>query len=384
MPEQVPGLTLAQAVRTRPEAGHRPTSAAMSASIAPSISALVSGAPTLAPMVVAAPPAAPPRFTPAAPAAPGFVHHLVHRPNTPEGVVLGTAAPVTQEFAVSAVLPERHPLFNDGADAFHDLHSPAEALRRTALFVAHRYFRVPQERPAVFASTEVELTELEPWRRAAGPAHLTMDITLRPADVVNGVPRGLECESALSFEGVRCGTARARLVFLMPKVYQNHRERGRAASRSRPVEVEGAEPWPLRPEPKAVGRTDPLNLVLGTPAQNPAGELLVQVLADPANAVFAEAAGDHVPAVVLVEASRQTAFLLAGELHGFTVAGCVLSRWSARFQGFAEPDLPLWCRALAGPLGRAADGRPALPVTLVFFQGSRQVGSVETTVLQDC
>jgi hypothetical protein len=298
--------------------------------------------------------------------------------------VLGTAGPVTQEFAVSAMMPERHPLYNDGAGVFHDLHAPAEVLRGTALLVAHRYFRVPQERPAVFASTEVELTELEPWRRTASLAHLTMDITLRPTDVVNGVPRGLECESVLRFEGVRCGSAAARLVFLMPKVYQNHRERGRAASKSRPIEVKGAEPWPSRPSLRTVGRADQRNLVLGTPSQNQDGELLVQVLVDPANQVFAEATTDHVPAVVLIEASRQTALLLADELHGFTVAGCVLSRWSARFQGFAEPDLPLYCRAVAGRLDRAADGRPALPVSLVFCQGARQVGAVDTVVLQDC
>lgn len=340
MPDQAPGQTLAQAVRRH----HGPTPV---------------------------------------PGAPALVHHLVHRPNTPEGVVLGTTGPTEQQFAVSALLPERHPLFNDGADLFHDLHSPAEVLRRTALFVSHRYFRVPQERPAVFASTEVAVTELEPWRRTPGPAHLTMDITLSPADVVSGVPRGLECESALFVEGVRCGTAAARLVFLMPRVYQNHRERGRVMSRSRFAEPTGGDLWPGVPSAKAVGRADQGNVVLGRPVQTQDGELVVEVVVDPGTRVYSEVTTDHVPAMVLIESTRQAALLLAGGLHGFTVTGCVLSRWSARFQGFAEPDLPLHCRASAGALGRAADGRPALPVTLTLHQGTRQIAAVDTVVLQD-
>ncbi|GAA2156234.1 hypothetical protein GCM10009760_57000 [Kitasatospora kazusensis] len=297
--------------------------------------------------------------------------------------MLGTTGPTEQQFAVSALLPERHPLFNDGPNLFHDLHSPAEVLRRTALFVSHRYFRVPQERPAVFAATEVMVTGLDPWRRTPGPAHLTMDITLSPVDVVSGVPRGLECESALYVEGVRCGTATARLVFLMPRVYQNHRERGRVLSRGRFTGPEDGELWANEPAAKAVGRADQANVLLGRPVQSRQGELVVEVSVDPRNQVYGEATTDHVPAMVLIESTRQAALLLAGELHGFTVNSCVLSRWSARFQGFAEPDLPLHCRAVAGTLGRSADGRPALPVTLTLHQGARQIAAVDTVVLQD-
>ncbi|WP_441251012.1 AfsA-related hotdog domain-containing protein [Kitasatospora sp. McL0602] len=297
--------------------------------------------------------------------------------------MLGTTGPTEQQFAVSALLPERHPLFNDGADLFHDLHSPAEVLRRTALFVSHRYFRVPQERPAVFAATEVAVTELEPWRRTPGPTHLAMDITLSPADVVSGVPRGLECESTLYVEGRRCGTAAARLVFLMPRVYQNHRERGRVMSRSDFTGPAEGEQWTSAPPARSVGRADQVNVVLGRPLLTPEGELVVEVVTDPRNEVYAEATTDHVPALVLIEATRQAALLLAGELHGFTAGSCVLGRWNARFQGFAEPDLPLHCRATAGELARSADGRPALPVALTLHQGTRQIAAVDTVVLQD-
>ncbi len=134
---------------------------------------------------------------------------------------------------------------------------------------------------------------------------------------------------------------------------------------------------------RAVGRADQVNVLLGRPVQSPNGELVVEISVDPRNEVIGEVTTDHVPAMALIESTRQAALLLAGELHGFTVSNCVPSRWSARFQGFAEPDLPLHCRAAAGTLTRAADGRPALPVNLTLHQGARQIAAVETVVLQD-
>jgi hypothetical protein len=296
--------------------------------------------------------------------------------------MLGTTAPVTQDFALSARLPEDHPLFNDGSGLFHDIHFPVKALRRAALFVARRYFRVPTERQVVFSAAEVDTVELEPWRRTGRAAHCTMDLVVHPADVVNGVPRGLECESVLSIEGVRCSTARGRMVFLVPGVYHNHRERNRAAD---PACARSADADELsrRPRPEAVGRSDPRNLVISGPLMLEDGRMRVRVAP---NADYPGLSGpaDHVPAMVMVEATRQAAFLLAGELYGFSAGDCVLTRWSAQFQGFVEPDVPLYCTATAGTLRREDGDRPVLPVNLVFDQGSRRIGTVDVSVLQDC
>lgn len=315
----------------------------------------------------------------------GLAHHLLHRPSTAEGLMLGTVAPVPQDFTLSAALPESHPLFNDGPGDFHDPGFALEAMRQSVLFVAHQYFRVPAQRPVVLASTEVGITGLQAWRRNGHTAHIAVDMALHPVDVVNGVPRGLRCEAELSIDGTTCGTARARTVFLMPKVYQNHRARGRAASRAEKFGTfaEGHGQDDARPRPETVGRGDPHNVVISLPLSHDDGLLRVRVIPDAAHPVFTANATDHVPAVVLLEASRQAAFLAAGELHGFSAANCVLTEWNAKFRGFAEIDLPLYCAADAGPLGRGPGGHPAFPVTLTFTQGSREIATVAVAVLQD-
>jgi hypothetical protein len=294
----------------------------------------------------------------------------------------GTTAAVPQEFGLSVALPGSHPLYTDGPGRHHDPHAPVEALRRSALLVAHRYFRVPAERPVVFSTTELNAVGVDAWLRSAEPGEVRMDLLLEPTDVVNGVPRGLECRAGLHLDGRPCGSASARLVFLMPKVYHNHRSRGRAASRLGSVPGLQELTPDQKPAPFAVGRADPANVVVGLCAYNEDDTLTVRVAADPGHPVYAEGAPDHVPLVVLLEASRQTAVLQASQLQGFAPADCVLTRWSADFQGFAEPDLPLYCSASAGRLERDPEGRPVLELVLRFTQGSRQVGAVETAVVQ--
>ncbi|HEU5334134.1 MAG TPA: AfsA-related hotdog domain-containing protein [Actinocrinis sp.] len=331
------------------------------------------------------PAAPPPGPGPAASsaAAPGLAHHLLHRPATAEGLMLGTAAPVTQHFTLSARLPEHHPLFNDGPGNFHDLHYPVEAMRQSVLFVAHQYFRVPVQRSVVLASTELGISDLEAWRRMGRAANIAVDMALHPMDVVNGVPRGLNCESELSINGVRAGSAKARTVFLMPNVYHNHRARGRAASRGADIGGYVDALVDSRPGPEAVGRSDPRNVVITSPLPASDEQLRVLVAAQTAHPVFTANTTDHVPAVVLLEASRQAAFLAAGELHGFSAAHCALTRWNARFKGFAEVDLPLYCTVHAEDLGRDADGRRTFPVTLAFTQGTREITTVAVEVTQD-
>lgn len=325
-------------------------------------------------------------------------HHLVHRPETPEAFLLGSTAPVRQSFAFSCELPARHPLFSDSAAPYHDLLLPVESLREAALFVAQRYFRVPPKRHAVFASGTARITAVPPWRIAdAGRSQVGLNLDVTPTDVVNGVPRGLECRASVSIDGAPCGEAGARLVFLMPGVYMNHRAAGRRESELTAGTSPGA-PGGDAPAPVRVGRRSARNVLIRLSPGRDTGEvpggnadaeehpgLTFAVDTGAAAGVLPGQAG-QVPPALLMEASRQTALFAAGELYGFRPGPALLTGWEAVFRGFAEPDLPLFCTV--APVGtdsrpaRDAAGRAVAGLQLSFTQGRRVVAEISASVLQ--
>ncbi len=318
--------------------------------------------------------------------------HLVHRPGTPDGFVLGAGCGIEHSFVLSTELPNAHPLFNDSLTSLHDFHFVTNAIRKIIKFVAHQYFRIPDDRPAASASATINVTDLVPWRRGPEPAHVVVDMRIRPVNVTDGIPGGLESDCVVSIDGQPCCTGEARLIFLLPDFYHDHRARGRAES-LRDVAGEatvvrlGERPAQRRAGvvvPEAVGRTNACNVVVGRPVLIGNDGLLVDIMPDSGDPVFFGCEVDHVPGVLLIEASRQTAVLAAGELRGFTGAHCAITHWSGEFRGFAETDLPLRATATPGLTTRDPEGRPTVTVGLVFTQGQRSIGRVTVAVLQDC
>jgi hypothetical protein len=332
-------------------------------------------------------------FTPPSPSFLG-PHHLVHRPGSPEAFLLKATAPVQQNFAFSAELPEEHPLFGDSVSAYHDLLFPVESLRRTMLFAARRYFRVPASRHPVVASGSAAITRLDAWRRDSTRAGIALELGMTPFDIVGGVPRGLECEAAVSIDGEPCGTASARLAFLTEGVHHSHRVLGRQESEESLAAGDGDPASPGVPLPEQVGHRDSRDVLVGLPEYAGAdGEgLIFPVDAGAAAGLLREAPDtpDEVPPMLFLEVSRQVGLLAAWELRGFVPSYAVLSRWQASFRGFAEPGLPLHCtvregvRRTDGRVSRDEAGRPVVDLRLSFLQGSRVVARVSASVLQDC
>lgn len=321
-------------------------------------------------------------------------HQLVHRPASPEAFLLKATAPIRQNFAFSAELPEVHRLFGDSASRYHDLLFPVESLRQTMLFAARRYFRVPAGRHPVVASGRAEITRLDAWRRGGTRAGIALELEMRPLDVAGGVPRGLECEASVSIDGERCGTASARLVFLAQGLYESHRELGRRQSEEFTAAGHRGPASPGVPLPEQVGHRDSRNVLVGLPEHTDADghdELAFRVdTAAAAELRFEAGAPDDMPPTLFLEVSRQVGLLAAAELRGFVPSHAVLSRWQASFRGFTVPGLPLHCtvregaRRTDGRVCRDAAGRPTVELRLSFHQAGRVVARVLAAVLQDC
>ncbi|MGY4966576.1 AfsA-related hotdog domain-containing protein [Streptomyces sp. IBSBF 2390] len=316
-------------------------------------------------------------------------HHLVHRPDTPEGLLLSAMPPGRHRFGFSAELPERHALFSDSTAPFHDLLYPMESLRQMAVFAAGRYFRVPENRRILLADCTMAVTALAPWERTSPTAQLTLDLDLTPTELVGGVPRAMDCRASINIEGERCGTVTARLVFLMPGVYRSHRAHSRRESEATAHGHSGLPAGHGVPGPELVGRRTTRNVLIGLPLHEDEAALVFPVNIPAAREVLPDS-GSEVPAALFLEVSRQAALFGAGELYGLAPAHAVLTDWHAAFRGFAEPGLPLRCGVrprtadASGEVRRDGAGRPVAELDLVFTQGTRVVATMSTSVLQIC
>ncbi|MFC3575170.1 AfsA-related hotdog domain-containing protein [Streptomyces yaanensis] len=324
------------------------------------------------------------------PAAPFIgAHHLVHRPDTPEGFLHAATPPSRHRFGFSAQLPDQHPLFSDSTAPFHDPLYPMESLRQMAIFAAGRYFRVPENRRILLAGCSMAVTALTPWQRSGQPAQLTLDLELTPTDVVKGVPRSMDCQASIGIDGERCGTVEARLVFVMPGVYRSHRALSRRESERTAEGHSGLPTGHGVPGPELVGRRSVRNVLIGLPLEEDEETLDFPVDIPAAREVLPDS-GPEVPAAVFLEASRQAALFSVGELYGLAPGHAVLTGWRAAFRGFAEPGLPLRCAVRSrttgtpGQVQRDAAGRPTAELDLTFTQGSRVVAGATTSVLQIC
>ena len=300
--------------------------------------------------------------------------HLIHRPRSAGHFLLDSRSTEEERFALAGGMPDDHPLFNDGLGQMHDSQLFVEIARNVGAFIGRRYFRFPLDRFCRLDSIEFALSPAA-WRVSDDPAaHLAMDIYAAPAPAVTGGSGGLRLRGTMEIDGVAACTGHADLGFVTPDGHGHHRPAGRPWSGGR------APAYDLAPaDPYAVGRCDPRNVVVTTPAPTDDG-LSTQLLVDAGHPVFFPDGGGSVPGLLLVEAIRQSSMLTAARTHGFSPLHTCVTRAAVRFRGDAALDLPLTCTTRTAPAGGDLAGTPSARIRATIEQLGRVVAEAEVTL----
>lgn len=326
----------------------------------------------------------PSETAPVRPVAENGNRHLIHCPSSWDRYLLDAPSLGEERFVLTGDLSVRHPLFNDGPGRFHDPQVTMEAVAEVGALTGHRYFGVPEDRTGLFHRFGMELTESAPWRRRPSDdvSRMAIDLTAAPANVMNGIPRGLDLRWEVRIDDVRCGTGTAGMVFLMPKLYRRHLAYSSRVLRGTPDLADEPATRPVPVQPAEVGRASAENVVVSRPELDSRGRLRVWLMAEAVSPVITgmhdELTGTH-----LLESLRQTALLAAGRSGGLDPARCVIGRTEVNFRAQAGLDLPIRCVALADRRTRDAHGRPAVPVMMTVTQSRRPVADAVLTVVQD-
>ena len=132
-------------------------------------------------------------------------------------------------------------------------------------------------------------------------------------------------------DGVPCLTAEATAIYLPGPRYARLRDRARGASRDeRP-------PRPVALPPAAVGRHDPRNVVISDPvALDDGTRFEAAIVVDEGHPVYFDHPLDHIPALLILEAFRQTAVVATARTASVAPERLLLTGLQVRFTEFAE------------------------------------------------
>lgn len=240
---------------------------------------------------------------------------LVHRAAVAEVLLTRWLRLDDTHFSASAQWPRGHSFFTSPDGLHHDPVLTAETIRQVGTLLAHAEFGVPMGNYFVLESLHfsVDLPGLE---LRNSPADLELAVSCHDIRRSGSQVSGIRYVVEFFRDGIRVATGGVRASFLKPTVY--HRIRG---GRLPGQPTTAALPEPV--DPSLVGRRDEADVVLA-PTEEPRRWL---VRADTRHPILFDHPCDHVPGMVLLEAARQAALIMAPGATTLTAAQSSYSRY---------------------------------------------------------
>ncbi|GJF28110.1 adhesin [Kitasatospora sp. NE20-6] len=282
---------------------------------------------------------------------------FVHRAAVAEVLLTGWQRRDEHRFTVSAQWPRAHTFFTPLRDSLHDPLLVAETIRQTGALLAHAEYGVPLDRHFLLWQLDYTAHE-EHLAVGPAPAELTLDVT---TEVQHRAGRlaAMHYRVQVRRGDAVLATGSAQYTCTTPGVYDRLRgdRRGAVPSETPPA------PVPAR----YVGRTDPRDVVLAPTDRSGVWQLRY----DPHHPVLFDHPCDHVPGMVLLEASRQAARAALGSPRFLPVSALSV------FGRYAEFDSP----CLIGTSVLPADRPGTAIVNVTGHQDGHEVFNTLLTAL---
>ncbi|MEV7180595.1 ScbA/BarX family gamma-butyrolactone biosynthesis protein [Kitasatospora sp. NPDC093679] len=294
---------------------------------------------------------------------------LVHKAAVSEVFLTDSARATADSYLLAAQWPRDHAVFQPGPGGTADSMVIIETVRQATMFTFHEYYGVPLELPFVAKSFDFELTDDQAARGSFGaPQEVTLDLVVdMPAERRAGRRMPFRTHTVVhAGAGRPCARVTIGGEILDPALYRRLRA-ARPAEPGLPAEDGGA----VAATPAQVGRRRPDDVVLL--AAQPGDDARWRLRVDQGHPTFFDHGSDHVQAVLLLEALRQSGLLADGPARGALAE--VLTGLRVEFHAYGEFGTPILldARATGGEPGTrtvrataAQAGRPIAQADLVF------------------
>ncbi|WP_338784210.1 ScbA/BarX family gamma-butyrolactone biosynthesis protein [Streptomyces sp. DG1A-41] len=305
---------------------------------------------------------------------------MVHRASVAEVFVTGMQRTGDLTFRSAAQLPLSHAYFNDhlGTPATYDPLLLLEICRQASIYGAHAQLDIPLKTTFMVNDWAIDLHHGDALIIDRKPGELLLSETMTPAYDRRNRITALRFDISLELAGETVGNAHIRVSSAPTAQYASLRYMQRGSTPPMTSAFRSPDARQNAERPARVGRRNPANVVLSDVDFDAGQASLTAALApDFGNSGLFDHDYDHIPAMVLMEAARQSALLLyssSGTIGG-TNGTCSAAAFEASFSRFAELDSPV--RVVA-----AFEARQESPhrVSVTFEQSGATVAAVRTEV----
>jgi hypothetical protein len=248
---------------------------------------------------------------------------FVHRVAVAEILLTGWTRTGADRFTLTAQWPRAHQLHVSPDRSAYEPLLVAETVRQCGALLAHAAYEVPLGHQFVLQELWVD-TRPEHLAVGAVPAEPVIDITVAEVRRRTGRPAALRYDAVVHLGGERVATGGIAVTWTNESAYRRLRG-GRTAD-------VGALRLPRSLPADEVGRALAADVLL-SPAARP-GRWRLRV--DTAHPVFFDHPLDHIPGMLLLEATGQTVRAHGGRERRVPVS------FHATFHRYAELDRPVW------------------------------------------
>lgn len=301
---------------------------------------------------------------------------LVHRAAVNEVFLTDSMEVGKREWAVAAMLPRSHMLFNDGGNQeYLDPIAIMEITRQVTEYVAHHYVSVPHNQVLIFRDMRVEFTDPDGLRAGPDPARIVVVVNARTSEKLQQHP-----VTVLIGDRV-CGRAGGRWMPLPAHYYDYARERARKKKfAAAPEPADPAPPEML--DPVRVGRILPRNVLLADAVPDKPDSVRFRLVLELTHPVFFDHPVDHVPGMLMLEAARQVTLATLAEHRRTPPDRALIVRCEVNFGNFCELDMPTRCRGTVTATTEDNTGWLRHQVAVTFEQARETLGTIALEVLE--
>ncbi|MFC0228748.1 AfsA-related hotdog domain-containing protein [Serratia aquatilis] len=257
----------------------------------------------------------------------------VHRQAINEVFITNQHQLADDHFMISAALPKSHMYFNDhsklaNGKQYYDPMLLLEVFRQTSICVTHKYYDVPFSAKFIFNDAKFNMIDCQKLEITQTPSLASVEVKITNHKYRKNFLTGYTLEMQLSIDNVICAQKTMGIGWMEGSVWKKLRSKVESQASLNHLDIKPASCL-------SVGRIVSHNVVIGdTQIKN--DHFTTALIVDQSYSPIFDHPLDHVPAMFIIEAFRQTGILAAKIYKDIPVNQLIFHDCNISFQQFCE------------------------------------------------